>query len=149
MSKPEPNPEPNPEPEPEPTTWEQLVELRGAILTEALPRHPEVSEAYAKRRREVHDYQQQLVEMLRTGLAEHQGIWYRSNDFPYFTEPNVIHNVIWFSCDPEQFTMDRAAEWLAQNFDIPIENIVICCNDPSLKTVPEVHHYHAFSRNNG
>jgi colanic acid biosynthesis protein WcaH len=128
----------------DPVAWDTLRQFHGRVLTVALPRHPQVAAQYLEDKANP-KFQEQLVALLREGLTERDGIWLRPNDYPYYIESSVKHYVIWFTADPTVFTMHSALEFLV-GLRYSRDHLVICCNDSSLKSVPEVNHYHVFIR---
>jgi len=70
-----------------------------------------------------------------------QKVW-RPNDFPYLLQPGIEHHIIW--CEAGSITDQEVQEVLARE-RAGWETLVFE-NPPALRTVPELHHIHVFSR---
>lgn len=130
-------------PESECLSWETLKKLNLQTLAETLPRKLSVQQSYMVQRNDP-KHQPTLVAMIRDGLRDRKGIWLRKNDYPYHTPSDVEHLVLWFT-DPVM-SLQEAQSWVADYLGLLETQIVVCCNAPCLKTVPEINHYHVFIR---
>lgn len=124
-------------PESECLSWETLKKLNLQILTTELPRKVSVQQSYMVRRNDP-EHQPTLVAMISDGLRERL----RKNDYPYHTSSDVEHLVLWFT--DIVLSLQEAQSWVVDYLGLPKTQIVVCCNAPCLKTVPEINHYHVF-----
>jgi len=134
------------ESEPECLSWETLKKLNLQILSETLPRKLSVQQSYMAQRNDP-KHQPTLVAMIRDGLRDRKGIWLRKNDYPYHTPSDVEHLVLWFTDTEPVLSLQEAQSWVADYLGLQETQIVVCCNAPCLKTVPEISHYHVFISN--
>jgi len=126
-------------------SWDNIKKLDLQILTKSLLRAPSVQRLYMEQRNDP-THQPRLLTMLRNGLCRHNGIWLRENDYPYQTPPDVEHHVLWFSDTETISSLQTAQSWVIDYLGLDETQIVVCCNDIQLKTVPEINHYHVFIR---
>lgn len=121
--------------------WDELRGLHNTILVKPFRRDPKIQDIYMKKRAAL-NFQQELIKRITHDLSKTNGITLLENTYPYITPPNVLHNVLWFTNN--DMTMEQATCWIIEHTALPKSNIVVCCNDLSLKTVPEINHYHVF-----
>lgn len=65
------------------------------------------------------------------------------NEYPYALSSDVLHKVIWSA---DELTVDEYRPHLNKHFSDNDYDIVMYMNPPQLKSVPGVHHCHAFMR---
>lgn len=123
------------------TKWNELVAIDCSFLLQKINRKPEVLAAY-HRCREQPGWQESTVDRF-THLLGQQDHILTENEFPYDLEHGISHMLLWFHADrPMQEVKAIACKELREDE----HDVVVCCNAPDLKTIPEISHYHVFVR---
>ena len=155
----------------DPISWEQIKasvknsqpDIFGRPTVSAiLGRRPQDNDRYDEFRKELRDEWQSTTDYLRCrifgwvaernpeGRQECQVpeeperiIVFRPNDFPYYFESGITHDVIWVSAEPP------LREWEVQELmraRCAGRECIWWANPPRLKSVPEIDHVHVVSR---
>jgi hypothetical protein len=134
-----------------PVSWEQLQTFDCSVITVQLGRTEAVARQYAEDRKRP-NFRQQSITRIKSDLNESEcGICLQDNDYPYMLEKGVVHCVLWFN-KSSTMELDVAKYWVAGYLktagatELSVDQIVLCCNPPEYKTIPEIEHYHVFIR---
>jgi len=129
-------------------TWEQVQPLHLKVATAILCREPTVAAAY---REYLAAPRQERIDKIKDILAAGAGTSANGrawtlliNDFPYWLEASIKHYVFWFVGD---YSLQEALEVLSPS--LGSQEVIIFCNTPNNRTIPDINHYHVLVRGNG
>jgi len=127
------------------TSWTQLQALDCKYLDVPLERDPAVAGQYMELQKDP-TFKPRLLGHINDYLDEF-GHWLRDNDYPYLfcceEEEEIVHKVFWFR---GELDMESVKLMVAEELAVDSTDVVVCCNNPTLKTVPEINHYQVFVR---
>lgn len=125
------------------TGWDELIALDCSFLLQKINRKPEVDAEYLQCRQKP-GWREQAVQKFQDQLGQREYLL-TINNFPYHLNDGIEHMLLWFH---EDHDMSEVKSIACRELNTDATNVVVCCNAPNLKTIPEIVHYHVFVRKN-
>lgn len=121
-------------------TWNVLLKYNCSYVYHKFPREKNVIEKYAYDCRNGTS-KKNLESIL--DIIKINKYCFAENIYPYYLMKNIKHYVFWFY--EIDISMEECLELSKIYFKT--KNIVVFCNSPELKSVPNINHYHIFIKN--
>jgi hypothetical protein len=122
--------------------WERLIKLDCSFMDVALGRDQEVQHKYDSLRHQPLFKSKAIAKITTLLSTSPAGYLLCMNDFPYKTDDDVDHLVFWFS--DTELSMKDVKDIIIKIKEVSAKQVVVCCNIDRLKSMPEIHHYHVF-----
>lgn len=119
-------------------TWDELLCYDMLCVTVNIHRSLEIQKKYEE---DKGTPQQKLrLEKIKEDVEKTKYLL-KENNFPYDISSNVDHYVFWFKGD---YTLEQAKQICIREKCVSCSDIIIFVNDPSVKSVHKIGHYHIF-----
>ena len=131
-------------------SWDKYKSIHLTITQERFPRSEFMTQYYTRPTEKLKSLK--LIETIRERLIN-ENYLILLNDYPYDTPMYTDHYIFWFGGigDQRDITMESALSIFKEfiNYDDKKMEVVIFCNNPNNKSIPDVNHYHiVINKNN-
>lgn len=124
-------------------TWKQLQKFNHNTSEDTIAREPSISKKYREYRGTIKDINQHIMENM---FPNSEPYCLTDNMFPYWTESNVQHDILWVNPEVVDMKLIMNKNWIDERLKelLPNKQLVVFMNLPNNQTVRMVPHYHVF-----